>query len=197
MIPEISMILRQHAAVGLSPRFPVILQLFRVLLESLAAIPARSLTHGTHVACWENVFENHLSSRPPTAFLLKKCVRKMSYRCVWRTLFFEAQGDPKRGIDETNEDTRSFAIPTLRFAGNVSTWNPPSLSEGAYPQNSMVEQPRNQVSEMHFDKFPCAFGNSSVGRRASKQKCVPVLLTLREAMRSIKEVEFGRLGERS
>ena len=36
-----------------------------------------------------------------------------------------------------------------------STWNPPpSHAERAYPQNCMVEQAKNQVSDMHFDKFP-------------------------------------------
>ena len=44
------MILRQQATLG-HPTFPVILLLFRVLLENLAAILVRSLTHGTHVAC--------------------------------------------------------------------------------------------------------------------------------------------------
>ena len=38
---------------------------------------------------------------------------------------------------------------TQRFAGKFSTWNPPSHAEGAHP----LEQPRNQVSEMHFDKL--------------------------------------------
>ena len=32
----------------------------------------------------------------------------------------------------------------------LSTWKPPAHAEGAFPQNC----PRNQVSEMHFDKFP-------------------------------------------
>ena len=66
MIPEISMILRQQAAL-VYLTFPVILQLLRVLLESLAAILARSLTHGTLVACCETV------------------LKTISYRYVWRT----------------------------------------------------------------------------------------------------------------
>ena len=39
------------------------------------------------------------------------------------------------------------------FAKQFSIWNPPSHAAGAHPHNCMVEQPRNQVSEMHFDKF--------------------------------------------
>ena len=51
---------------------------------------------------------------------------------------------------ELERNTENFAIPTPKF----STWNPPSHAEGIYPQNCMFEQPRNQVLEMHFDKFP-------------------------------------------
>ena len=51
---------------------------------------------------------------------------------------------------ELERNTENFAIPTPKF----STWNPPSHAEGTYPQNCMFEQPRNQVLEMHFDKFP-------------------------------------------
>ena len=60
-----------------------------------------------------------------------------------------------RLLDRGNElerNTRNFAIPTPRFARKISTWNPPSRAQ-ASPQNCMVEQLRNQVSEMHFDKF--------------------------------------------
>ena len=49
-------------------------------------------------------------------------------------------------------DSKRF-IPTPRFAWKFSTWNPLSHAEGAYPHNCMLEQPRNQVSEMHVDKF--------------------------------------------
>ena len=38
--------------------------------------------------------------------------------------------------------------------GCFQLWNPPSHAEGARPQNCMVEQPKNQVSETHFDKHP-------------------------------------------
>ena len=51
-------------------------------------------------------------------------------------------------------NTQNCAIFTPRLARKFSTRNPPSHADGVYPQNSMVEQPRNQVSVMHFDKFP-------------------------------------------
>ena len=45
-------------------------------------------------------------------------------------------------------------MPTPRFATKFSTWNPVSHAAGAHPQNCMFEQPRSQVSDMHFDRFP-------------------------------------------
>ena len=56
-------------------------------------------------------------------------------------------------VHELERDPQKFAIPTPRFARKFSTWNPPSQAEGAYQQSCMVELPRNQVSELHFDKF--------------------------------------------
>ena len=70
-------------------------------------------------------------------------------------------------------NTRNIAIRTSRFARKFSTWKPPSFAEGAYPQNCMVEQPRNQVSEMQFDTFP-NLRHFSVGKRGSRPRCVPV-----------------------
>ena len=54
---------------------------------------------------------------------------------------------------ERERDPQNLAISTPRFARNFSTWNSPSQAEG-YPQNCMVELPRNQVSELHFDEIP-------------------------------------------
>ena len=55
---------------------------------------------------------------------------------------------------EVERNPQIFALPTPRLARKWSTWNPPSHAEGVYPQNCMVELPRDQVPEMHFDKFP-------------------------------------------
>ena len=68
--------------------------------------------------------------------------------CLW------IQGDLPSEPMHWRETLDIFAISTPRFARTFSTWTPPSHAEGACPQNCMVEQPRNQVSEMHFDKFP-------------------------------------------
>ena len=63
-------------------------------------------------------------------------------------LVFLSAGRLVARIDETNKDTHRD------FAGHVSSCNPRSLAEGAYPQSYIVEQPKNQASEMLSDKFP-------------------------------------------
>ena len=63
-------------------------------------------------------------------------------------------GTPVAETDELERNTQNFATPTPRFARKFSTWNPPAHAEGAYPQNCMVEQPKNQISEVHFRKVP-------------------------------------------
>ena len=142
MIPEISMVLRQQAALGY-PTFPVITSLFRVHFGKPCSDSSPQPDTRNSCGMPRNAFENPSVFRKRTAFLFKKCVRKKSYSCVWRTC-----------VSKRRETTQSFTIPTLRLAGNVSTWNPPSLAEGPYPQNYMVEQPRNQISEMPFAQFP-------------------------------------------
>ena len=41
------------------------------------------------------------------------------------------------------KDLENPAMPT-----KFSTWKPPSHAEGTYPQNCMIEVPRNQISEL-------------------------------------------------
>ena len=67
------------------------------------------------------------------------------------------KGRPAERANELERNPQNFTTPTPRFARKFSTWNLPSHAEGAYPQNCMDEQPRNQVPEMHFDKFPDPF----------------------------------------
>ena len=63
----------------------------------------------------------------------------------------------------------------------------------AYPQNYMVEQPRNPIAEMHFDKFPKRFRLSSVGKRAFKTEVCSCSGYLSEAMRWIQRSGGGRI----
>ena len=106
----------------------------------------RSL-HGT----LGNVFEDLLAPNEPTAACFGNFRSLANTRC--EPVPLNTGRLPPRS-DELERNTQNCAIRTPRFAREFSTWNPPSHAEGAYPQNCMVEQPRNQVSEMHFDKFP-------------------------------------------
>ena len=50
------------------------------------------------------------------------------------------------------EERNRVTIPTPRFARRPSTMN--SFSPAEIPKNSMADQQRPQISELHFDKFP-------------------------------------------
>ena len=63
-------------------------------------------------------------------------------------------GKPAARVDEMERNSQNLALLTLRFTTKFSTWNPLPDAQRAYLQNYMVEQPRNHVLEMHFDKFP-------------------------------------------
>ena len=93
---------------------------------------------------------------------------------------------PKRM--SSKEILKFFAIRTPRFARTFSTGNPPSHAEGAFPQNCMVEQPRNQVSEKLFAEF-ITLRHFKVGKRASRPTCCSSNF-LADAMLWIKEMEM-------
>ena len=65
--------------------------------------------------------------------------------------------------EELERNPQNLAILTPRFATKFTTWKHPSHAEGAYPQNCIVEQTRNEVSEMHFDKIPESFDIAVLG----------------------------------
>ena len=100
-----------------------------------------------------NVFEKPLAPNDPTA----SCLGNVCARCLAAThgepVFLNTRKSAAR-VDELERNTQNLAIPTPIFARMFSTWNVPSHAEGAYPKNYIVEQPRNQALEMHFDKFP-------------------------------------------
>ena len=126
------MILRQQETLGYAT-FPVILSLFRVLSESLAAIPARSLIRGTRVACQETFL---LAPDEPTAACFGNA---RSLTAAHGEPVFPSAVRPVVRIDELERNTQNLAIPTLRFARKVSTFNPPSHAEGSNLQKFLVE----------------------------------------------------------
>ena len=140
-IPLNFMILNRQAVLGY-PTFPVSLWVFRAFVECCRDSFLQPGISG-------NVFEDLFApSELPAAFFehfKKPCVSTMRAR-------LSEHSDSSEGIGEKYQ---TFFTP--RFASMFSTWNPPSHAEGAYPQNCMFEQPRNQVSEMHFDRIPLSF----------------------------------------
>ena len=81
---------------------------------------------------------------------------------------------PAARINETNRDTQSLALPTPRFAREVSTWNLPKNVKGAYPQNIMVSK-RGSRSRERIWINSLTLQHFSVGRRASRPTNVVVL----------------------
>ena len=83
-----------------------------------------SLTHGTQLVHRET-----------------QCMQVVSQQHI-ANLCLQTQEDLLRKLMIWKENTQNLAIPTPRFSGKFSTWNPPSHAEEAYPKNYMVEQPR-------------------------------------------------------
>ena len=110
--------------------------------ECSAAILACSLLHGIHLVYRETYLEDPSAPNKPTA------ASPGNARSLTGTLCEPVSLNIGRSVangEESERRTQHFAIPTPRFARKFSTWN---------PQKCMVAQPRNQVSEMHFNKCP-------------------------------------------
>ena len=60
----------------------------------------------------------------------------------------------RQNCGSERKEPQNHTLPTPRFDRKFSTWNLPSHVGGTYPQNCMVENPRNQISDLHFDKSP-------------------------------------------
>ena len=90
-----------------------------------------------------NVFEDLLAPNEPTAACFGNARSLTASHC-------EPVSVNTRRLAAQEE---VFSRNTQNFARKFSTWNPTSHAEEACPQNCMVQQPRNQVSEMHFDKI--------------------------------------------
>ena len=106
------------------------------------SFPARSAGKPVHSeSCQETFLKNTSESDETTA----SCLRHEYARSLTATQcepVFLSTGRPVARMDETNKDNQSFTIPTPRFAGNASTWNPPSVAEGTYPQIIWVNRQR-------------------------------------------------------
>ena len=140
---------------GLShiPNHPVIVPSPRGMLSRGSSLqPGTRNVYGTS----GNVFEDLLAPGEPAAFS-GNSTSMASAPCEPVSL---TTGRPAAREEELERNAQNSAIPTPRFDGKFSTLTPPSHAEGAYPQNCSVEQPRNQVSDMRFDRFPHLFYTS-------------------------------------
>ena len=143
-----------------------------------------------------NVFVNSPAPDEPIASSLRNVYASSPTAAYGEPVFLSTERSAAR-INETKKDTQSFtAIPTPRFAGHVPTWNPPSFAEGSYPQNYVVEQPKNQISDMHFDKFPM-FSSFPAWRTSFKTEMFLCSNYNSETMRWIEEVDVADFGGRS
>ena len=80
-IPRSWMILKRQTVLGY-PTLPVILWVFRVVVECLATILACSLTHGTCVVHWETLFKDLPAPNEPTAHCFGNARSLAGTRCV-------------------------------------------------------------------------------------------------------------------
>ena len=87
---------------------------------------------------------------------------------------------------------QSFTILNRRFAGNVPTWSP--FVEEAYPPNYMVGQPKNHISEMHFEKF-CTPSSLSGLRTSFETEVCSGFYCTSDTMRWIKDVEMATFAD--
>ena len=94
------------------------------------------------------------------------------------------------------KEPQNHAIPTPRFARKFSTWNPFYRTRGTHPPKCMMETPRNQITELHFDKFPDTLGFQCWNTNFKAEVCscsgCPAV-----AMLWIKEVELAQISGRS
>ena len=90
-----------------------------------------------------HVFEGLPAPREPSSALFAYSKNWASSSCGLRPTDTGKNALQREGVRKEPQD---FTRPTPRFARNVAG--------GTYSQNCMVESPRNQISQLHFGKFP-------------------------------------------
>ena len=181
------MILRQQAALDY-PTFPGILQLFRVHLEKLCRDCSRSQPDTRNLCSMPgNVF---VDPDDPDASSLTNVYARSPTATYGEPVFFLSAGR-LRGSLKQMKDTQSFTIRAPRFAGNVPTWDPPSfLQKGLIHKITWLNN-RGIRSRRCISIDSLRIRHFSVRRRASKQKYVPVLITVRKHCVRFKQVEVA------
>ena len=117
-----------------------------------------------------NVFEDLPAPSEPPAVFFGNSRSSASAQCEPVSL------NPGRLANRSNEMERNIQIVAIHTEIRKEFVNlkiRPSHAEGTCPQNCIVEQPKNQVSEMHFNTFPDP-PHFSVGKRVLRPRYVPV-----------------------
>ena len=87
----------------------------------------------------------------PSSALFENSKNLASRSCRLKPIYTGKIAEQRAGLRKEPQD---YTRPTSRFARKFSTWNPLHREGGTYSQNCMMENPRNQISDLHFDKFP-------------------------------------------
>ena len=97
-----------------------------------------------------NVFEDLPAPSEPSAAFFGNSRSSASAQCELVSLNTGRLADR---VKQLERNTQNFCNTHTEICKEVFNLESFSHGEGAYPQNCMVEQPKNQVSEMHFEKF--------------------------------------------
>ena len=114
-----------------------------------------------------HVPSQHVRSPSPRGMMSDSCLQPDirnslgTSRHVFQNL--PPRGEPSSAIFENStgkiaeqrevlrQEPPNHAIPTPRFTRMFSTWRPLYRAGGGNPQNCMMENPRNQISDLHFE----------------------------------------------
>ena len=138
--------------------FPVDQKWFQVLRLCWAATNACHLTIGIHLGYRKTFFGNQFSTRGSSRNAsqgIHHCETRRETASVPRAI---GTGTSFARDDEKNKGT----IPMPMFARRLSTMSSSILVE--IPQNPMVGQQRQQISELQFDKLTTPQSFFNVGR---------------------------------
>ena len=103
-----------------------------------------------------HVFEGPPAPGEPSSALFGNSKNLASVSCRSKPIDTGKNCGTEREV--LRKEPQNCSIPTPRFARKFSSRNPLYHAGGTYLQNCMMEIPRNQISELHFDEFPDTSG---------------------------------------
>ena len=134
-----------------APSQPLVFQCF-FFLTSLAATLVRLLIHGICAVCQETFCVDPTIPDEAAAILLTD-VCAGSPNATTGLPVDLSMGRPVARTDEPKRETQSETIFHPKFVRTLPTVELPSYKVEAYPQSFKVEQPKNNISDLKFEKF--------------------------------------------